>query len=198
MKGFWINSQYDFPLVLIPAVFIGDSLILPVLNYRIYFALKHVMVFLKPRTVYTAVLFCLLISIAINSYTHYLWFHDDFTGFMDPQIGKISMAGWWHFMFSIFQMSIILLFSAFWLLTIKQQDEKTFQAFEKAIYVFMVFTIINSSGLFINRDIIFSRSLVSDIALTNLITTFMPLITVFLFLSGLRRIHKSTFLNLDV
>jgi len=195
MKGFWVNSQYDFPLVLIPAVFIGDSLFLPVLNYRIYIALKRVIALLKPRTVFTTVLFCLLISIAINSYTHFLWFHDDFTGFMDPQIGKISMAGWWHFGFSIFQMSIILIFSAFWVLTIKQQDEKTFHAFEKAIYIFMAFTIVNGSGVFINRNLIFLRSLTSDIAITNLTTAFMPLITALLLLSGLRRIRKSTISN---
>jgi uncharacterized membrane protein len=192
MKGFWINSQYNFPLVLIPAVLIGDSLFLPILNYRIYIALKQIAALLKPRMTFVIVLFCLLLSTAINSYTHYLWSHDNFTGFMDPTYGTHSAAGWWHYGFSILQMAIIFVYATLWVLTVKQQDEQMFQAFEKAIYIFMAFTLINMSGTFINKDLVFSKRLTPDFAITSVINASMPLIIAILLLSRMKKIHKST------
>jgi hypothetical protein len=192
MKGFWINSQYDFPFVLIPAVLIGDSLFLPVLNYWIYVALKQTKPLLKPKTIFVTTFSCLLFSIVMNSYTHYLWSHDKHTGFMDPMYGTQSMAGWWHYGFSILQMTIVFIYVVVWILTVKQQDKKTFLAFEKAIYIFMIFTLVNISGTCVNKDLFVYKHFDPDFSPTSITNAFMPLIIAILLLVGMKNIHKSS------
>ncbi len=192
MKAFWIDSQYDFPFVLIPAVFIGDFLFLPVLNYQIYVALKQTVVFLKPGRIFIAAFFCLFFSIALNSYTHYLWSHDSYTGFMDPVYGTHSAAGWWHYGFSILEMAIIFFYTVVWVLTVKQQDDKIFRAFEKALYIFMAFTLVNITGICVNKDLFLYHRLRPDFALTSIINAFNPLIISVLLLIWMRNIHKSS------
>ena len=194
MNGFWINSQYDFPFVLIPAVFIGDALLLPILNYQIYIALKQVITLLKPKVILITTFFCLLLSIIMNSYTHYLWSHDNYTGFMDPVYGMHSVAGWWHYGFSILQMSIIFIYAVIWVLTVKQQDEKAFHAFEKAIYVFMIFTLVNITGICINKDLFVYRQFNPDFSFTSIANASMPLIIATFLLICMRNIHKSSHL----
>lgn len=186
MDAFWIDSQYDFPFVLIPAVLIGDPLVLPPLNYHIYLALKPVLPFLKRRTIFLAVASCFLLSILLNSYSHYLWSHDAFTGFMDPQYGMMSLAGWWHYGISILQIAIIFTFGAFWILTVKQQTPAIFKAFEKATYLLILFNIVNLSGAFVSKELLL------DVLLTNLITASIPLALSLFLLFRMRKTFQLT------
>jgi hypothetical protein len=169
MKAFWIDSQYDFPFVLIPAVLIGDPLLLPPLNYYIFIALTQTIPLLKKRTIRLTISSCFLLSVILNSYTHYLWSHDAFTGFMDPTYGMLSTAGWWHYVISILQIVLILIFMAFWVLTVKKQTPEIFKAFEKAAYSLIFFNIVNLSGAFVSRELLL------DVVLTNFITGSLPL-----------------------
>jgi hypothetical protein len=191
MKGFWITSQYDFPLVVIPAVLIGDSLLLQPLNYRIYIALKQVLKFLEPRKIAAVIVGCLLFSIMLNSYTHYLSSHTSSTGFMDPQFGQMSLAGWWYYCFSILQMALIFAFAVFWILTVKFQDPSMFKAFENALYIFIVFILVNISGTFVNKNLFLRRQFNPDLSLPSLVNALTPLIISIVLLFFMRKSHKS-------
>jgi hypothetical protein len=176
MKAFWIDSPYDYPFVLIPAVFIGDPLLLPPLNYLIYLALKQVIPLLQELTTRLIISSCLLLSIIFNAYTHYLWSHDEFTGFMDPTYGTLSVAGWWHYVISVLQIAYIFIFMMFWVLTVKKQTPEVFKAFEQATYVLIAFNIVNLSGTFVGRE------LLPDVVLTNFVAGSTPLaLSLFLF-----------------
>jgi len=107
--SFWFNSPHDFPLVAIPSVLIGDSLFFPIINYKIYSSLSLIS-FKKQKSAILATI-SLILSLLINSYSHYLWTQDKYTGFMDTEIGRLSIAGWWHWGYSIIQMFIILYFA---------------------------------------------------------------------------------------
>jgi hypothetical protein len=192
MNAFWINSKYDFPFVTIPAVLIGDPLLLPPLNYCIYLALKQVVSFLRPYTVFLTVFYCFLISTVMNIYTHYLWSHDAFTSFMDPQYGVLSMAGWWHIGISIVQIAIIFIFAVIWILTVKRQNRDIFKAFERATYILIAFNIVNMSGILVDKDLYLLRRFTPDLALTNLINASVPLIVAVLLLFSMRKLHRLT------
>ena len=192
MKGFWINSQYDFPFVLIPAFLLGDPLLLPPLNYHIYLALKQTMPLIDRRRIFWTVCFSFLISTIFNSYTHYMWSHDAFTSFIDPHYGMTSMAGWWHYGVSILQITLAFTFGAVWLLTVKQQNHMIFKAFERAAYILITFSFVNMSGAFITKDLIFSRQLTPGFFLPNLIGASIPLFMEILFLIRMRNIYQLT------
>lgn len=191
MDGFWITSPYDAPLILIPAVFIGDLIFLPQLNYRIYMALKQVISFLKPGVILLTLICCLLLSLALNSYTHYLWSHGTSTGFMEPQYGQLSLAGWWHYGFSVLQMALIFVFAVFWVMTVKHQDRDMFTAFEKALYVFILFILVNISGVFVNKDWVVHGQFTPNLSFSSLFNAFSPLILSILLLAITRKMHRS-------
>jgi hypothetical protein len=192
MKAFWIDSQYDFPFVTIPAVLIGDPLVLPPLNYHIYLALRRVLPFLKRKTIFLTVGGSFFVSLLMNSYTHYLWSHDAFTGFMDPQYGVLSTAGWWHFVISVTQIAIIFIFAVFWILTVRQQDQETFKAFEKAVYILMIFNLVNFSGGFVDKDLFLTGRVTPDLAVTSIINASLPVVTSIVLLWQMRKIHQAT------
>ncbi len=188
-KTFWINSQYNEPFVLIPALLIGDSLLLPPLNYHIYLALKKVIIFLEKATIFKTVFYSFLFSILLNSYTHYLWIHDNLRGVLDPEYGVMSFAGWWHYGFSVMQFTIIFTFAVMWVLTVKQQTHKMFKAFEKSTYILLVFNIVNMSGQFINKDII--NGVAPTPTFTSIMVALAPIIVALTILFSMRKIHRS-------
>lgn len=191
MNAFWIDSQYEAPFVLIPAFLIGDSLLLPPLNYFIYVALMQVIHMLKKRTVFMSIFYCLLLSILLNSYTHYLWSHDAYPGIVDPQYGVLSTAGWWHYVMSIVEFTIVFTFVVIWVMTVRQQSREVFQAFERAIYILMVFNVVNMSGIFVNKDLFLLKHLTPDLTPTSLLNSFSPLIMAILLLFSMRKMHRT-------
>lgn len=190
MEAFWIDSRYDFPFITIPAVALGDPLLLPPLNYFIYLAVKRVMPLLKRRTIVWTVALCSFFSVLLNCYTHYLWSHDAFTGFMDPQYGMLSVAGWWHVVISVLQIAIIWIYMTFWVVTVKQQDRDTFKVFEKALYFFMAFSVVNMSGTFVDKELFLSKRFTPDLAFANLLNAAMPVILAIVLLFFMRKTHQ--------
>jgi len=39
---------------------------------------------------------------------HYIWIHDNYTGFMDVTYGKLTVAGWIHLFFSFISGSVVI------------------------------------------------------------------------------------------
>lgn len=109
--GFWFSSKYDFPLIMIPNILLGDSLILPFFNYRLSVLLRKKLgtKYLTTRKGVGLILgISIFFSFITTSYTHYIWTHDNYIGFLDPTFGQLSLAGWIHFFFSVIQMSAVI------------------------------------------------------------------------------------------
>ena len=189
-KTFWIDSQYNEPFVLIPAFLIGDSLLLPILNYHIYLALMKVIHFLEKKTISLMVFYSFLISIMLNSFSHYVWIHDDLRGVLDPKFGIMSFAGWWHYGFSVLQFTILFTFAAIWIVSVKQQNHEMFKTFEKATYVLLVFNLVNMSGLFINSALV-SKGIAPNPPFISVMTALTPIIVVIALLFTMRVIYRS-------
>lgn len=190
-KTFWINSQYNEPFVVIPAFLIGDSLLLPPLNYLIYLAHKQVIHLLEKKTTFLIFFYSFLLSIILNSYTHYLWTHDIFLGPIETQFGVLSLAGWWHYGYSVLQFTIIFSFTVIWILTVKLQTYEVFKVFEKTTYLLMIFNLVNMSGVFINKDLILYKRLSPNITATNIMTASSPLIIAIILLFSMKKIRRS-------
>ncbi len=125
-QSFWINSKYDFPLVLIPNILIGDSILLPIFNKDFFGIINNLRIMEiikreKKRVLFFLIVFSIL-SIIINSYTHWIWVNDKYTGFMDFGNNNLTIAGWWHLFFSIFEMTIIFLFVYLWYVIKKKEN----------------------------------------------------------------------------
>lgn len=114
---------------------------------------------------------------------------------MDPVYGTHSVAGWWHYGFSVLQMSIIFIYAVVWVLTVKQQDEKIFQAFEKATYIFMIFTLVNISGIAVNKDLFVYKHFTPDLTPASIINASNPLIIAMLLLIWMKNMHKPSLQN---
>lgn len=114
----WWSSPYIFPLASIPSIYIGDFLILPILNLKIarWFRIHMKELSKRRLTIYISV--SLLSAVVINAYLHYQWIHDPFTGFTDTSFGKMTPAGWCHFIFSTGEMTYVFFFLLAWLETV--------------------------------------------------------------------------------
>lgn len=145
-NAFWLSSPYDFPFVAIPTVVFGDSILLPLLNYRfVRFVRYHTTGrFFKHRLglAITVCLIALAFSVTINSCLNYLWTHDRYTGFMDMTLGQLSAAGWWHYAFSVAQTAVVLSFVGLWIGLYKNRKLKAAHYGYKTWKVFVVFTSI--------------------------------------------------------
>lgn len=127
---FWMDSKYDVPLIYNMSVMLGDSILLPIINYKIFnlfFNLLRKQV-LNKQFVFWGI-FGLLISILINYYSHRFWTQDQFTDFIGFSIGTYSIIGYWHLIFSILQVFILMIFPYLWYQSIQRNN---FQAMRYA------------------------------------------------------------------
>lgn len=107
---FLASDTYPFGLMAIPSIFIGDLLILPLLNRKIYDVVKAYRIggFSTGRKFRIVIFILSLLSFATMGYAHYLWTQDAYLGFMDMQHGNLTVAGWWHYIFSSVELAAIL------------------------------------------------------------------------------------------
>jgi hypothetical protein len=109
---------------------------------------------------------------------------------MDPEYGVMSTAGWWHYGVSILQITAIFTFGAIWLLTVTRQNHDMFKAFETATYILITFSVVNMTGAFITKDLIFSWQLTLGFFLPNLMGALIPLAVEILFLIRMRKTYQ--------
>ncbi len=178
-NSFWFSSTYAFPLVVIPSVLFGDSLILPILNYKIYDSITSANI--NSKINYTLMVISTMISLLINSYSHYLWTQDEFTGFMDTRLGYLSVAGWWHWFYSVLQLSVILYFVFMWIKYIQTMNARSYRSFLQTWLVFIGFTLLNFPGFFIKNGFIFYNQSWLE-SLGKELSSFFPMVASVLFL----------------
>jgi len=109
LDAFWFDSKYSFPFMKIPSVFIGDLFVVPVINYFIVSFLREYQEYLneKKKLVVVIVLLFFIVLLIINGLLNSYWVSDSYLGFMDVDYGVLSVAGWWHFGFSVLEEVLI-------------------------------------------------------------------------------------------
>jgi hypothetical protein len=121
---FFPTSSVAFPVTKIFTILIGDSIFLPILigicvrflcllrenldavKSEAFAHNKLIDWLLSKRTT----LFGIGAAVLGNSFLHYVWIHDNYTGFMDTSFGKLTIAGWIHLVFSFFATSLVIVF----------------------------------------------------------------------------------------
>lgn len=143
-KVFWINSEYDIPLILNASVMIGDSILLPIINYRIFYLYTNKLAITNPSTKLPLwITVFLIISLLINIYTHNSWVNDKFTDFVSFQPGKYSIIGYWHLAFSVIQNVILLLLPLLWVKSIFSKNNSAIKYCKKTWFFFFLFTLLS-------------------------------------------------------
>jgi hypothetical protein len=145
-NSFWIHSTYSRPFLRSISIVLGDSAFIPIFNYYFHRLLLINNNFVRRRKV--LLFFVFLIILGINScivYSiHKAWTADQYTGFMDLTIGKLSMAGWWHLCFASLQTSLIIFFLIIWFVFSKYNKA----AFNIGLSGWRVLTVYFVFGIF--------------------------------------------------
>jgi hypothetical protein len=143
---FFLNSDALFPLLSLPTIYIGDLIFLPIIMYRIgkIFLHKFDIAFIKQHKLPVILISFISVTICvfINLYTHKLWCLDEYDGFMDKG-GILTIAGIWHFVFSVIIMFFIIwsLIMNFYFI-IKKLKKETNYCFNTWI-IFISFTALS-------------------------------------------------------
>lgn len=124
-KVFWFNSKYDIPLIYNVSVMLGDAILLPTINYKIfnlllnYLGIEVIKKNTRKLLIWLAV--ATTISLLTNISTHLYWVNDQYTDFVGFRQGEFSIIGYWHLIYSILQMLLLLMFPFLWLIAIKEK-----------------------------------------------------------------------------
>jgi len=142
---FLITEKHPFGLLSLPSVWFGDLFILPFLNRRIYdiFNVYKVSEFPTGRKFLGIVSVLGVLSFEVMAYMHYLWTQDAYTGFMDIELGRLSVAGWWHWLFSSAELTAILIAMCIGFIGIKEKDVKIIDTFLRGWILVVFFSAIS-------------------------------------------------------
>ena len=116
-RTLWFGSSVDSPLAAVPSVWLGDTVLIPILNIRIVSFLSAFFAEYGTRARHVFArgsLVALMASSLIAGYTHYMWTKDQYLGFIDTQLGALSIAGWWHLAFTALEMAFVFTFLFLW------------------------------------------------------------------------------------
>jgi hypothetical protein len=114
LGAFGFSSRYDFPLLSFPTVYLADLLLLPMINYQIVRWFKEF--YPAVRSLIGRASRVAAVVLIGNWYLHWrIWARDPWTAYMDTSYGKLTVAGWLHFLFSSFELWLLGLFLISWL-----------------------------------------------------------------------------------
>lgn len=142
---FWIDSEYDVPLILNISVMIGDSILLPIVNYMVFNLYFNKLSMTKPNIkLYLWIILSFVISLLINIQAHNSWVNDRFTDFVSFQPGIYSIIGIWHLAFSVIETVILLLLPFLWVKSILTKNSSAIKYSRKTWVLFFLFTLLSS------------------------------------------------------
>jgi len=161
---FWLHSRVAGPLIAVPSVLIGDSLLLPILNWRIArFLTACLAIETLRKAVFRRFWIALLCSSLVSVYASYKWTHDQFFGFIDPTFGQLSFAGWWHLGFTIIEMTLVFVFVLMWQYTTRHRfNEKTLQLATMAWNIFLLYALLSIADFIVLHLYLLPRRGVPD------------------------------------
>lgn len=162
-------DEYPFGLLAIPSIWIGDFLILPFLNRRIYDTIKlflHSTFFNKKQFIWVVIILS-LVSFSIMGYLHNAWTKDAYTGFMDLELGSLSFAGKYHFIFSSVEFLFILILLYIGITAYRCKDFVIFKSFSKAWFLVLTFISISLIDFIFRHIVIFFTNIPKDVSWFN-------------------------------
>jgi len=146
LNALWLNSPYEFPLLKMPTVLIGDSIFLPLFNYRAYeFIRKNPLKNLKKQWFVINLAISIGLSYLVNYFTHQLWTSDNHFGFMDIVPRELSVAGYYHFWFSLVQISVVVFFIGY---AMRLYSENKIVAFKGTLNIWKIIIAFSSLTIF--------------------------------------------------
>lgn len=177
--AFWPTSKVDIPFIFIFTMSVGDFILLPIINYKLADIAHNVLTVEKLKKYSSLILKWLIIggvaSIILNSVTHYAWAKDKYTDFMGLVPGKLTLGGWWHYWFSIFEMLIIIIFPLFWHISIKEKNEVAIRSCRNAWYFVFAFSTLMIANFIHQYLFVFDDSFLNAIVKAKF--TFVPSLT---------------------
>jgi hypothetical protein len=141
---FFPTKEHPFGFLAIPSIFMGDLLILPFLNRAIY-DVWHI--YRKSGYFFGFKFYGLVgavgvVSFSLMGFIHYVWTQDVYTGFMDKELGILSGAGWWHFIFSSVELTAIIMTVLGGVFAYRDKNQLLYQTFLKFTTWLFLFTLI--------------------------------------------------------
>jgi len=158
---------HPFGLIAIPSILIGDLMILPFLNralYDVFRAYRGSHIYLTALTIAS-----MSISFFIMWHLHYTWIQDSYTGFMDIQHGELSIAGWWHYVFSSIELGFIMVAVMLGIKGVVDKNEIIIMHFGNFTKYLMLFTSISILDFFFQFTIL---SVIYDYFLGSIVDYF--------------------------
>jgi len=115
------GGKAQCPLIYNWSVIFGDSLLLPLINYKLASLITQFNRLLRREKILSIIVLVLILFLSIigNWYSHEFWLHDRITDFISTDKISYTLVGKWHLIFSIIQTSILLFFVYLWFLSAK-------------------------------------------------------------------------------
>ena len=161
---FFLDSPYDVPLILNMSVMIGDSILLPIINYSVFNLYFNILGYRKPNislNIWIAISF--FFSAILNLYSHISWVNDKFSDFIGFQQGEFSIIGYWHLIFSIIQFLILLIYPFLWFQSISIRNETAILYSKKIWIYFFLFTSLGTFDMLNKYLFVYSDTLIQTI-----------------------------------
>jgi len=173
-NSFFLDSQYDYPLLIFPTILLGDSILLPIFNYKFFNMIRNIDI--KPNSKFK-ILFAIIVSFIassfINIFIHSTWIHDNYTGFMDLESEELSFAGYSHLIFSILQTMIVFCF-IFFSLFIFNYKTNNYKSTINTWLIFLVFSLLSIVDFFVQTW--YLKIAIVDITFFDYISRFSTII----------------------
>ena len=192
-NAFWYTGAADFPYVFIWTMSVGDTLLLPIINYKfsnLFFNLigsparqRHNR-FIRGWVAVTA-----LIAVALSSISHHAWANDRFTDFIAMTPGILTIGGWWHWAFSVLQIFIFGLFFVMWGVAIRERDGEAIAYSRKLWWWVFAFSCLMLANFAHQYLTVYDRPFFESLALAKF--TFVPPLVVILLRMILTRSERT-------
>jgi hypothetical protein len=193
----WSDSRVVFPLISVPSIYVGDLIILPIFNFRAATWFKQHARQCRGRVFAKYSAACLLSALLLNIYLHYQWTHDPYSGFIDTTHGRLSAAGWCHFVFSSCEMTFIFLFLVFWVTALVKGNLSGAADGQSVWRFFVAFSSISIADAVVKYRYVFpswhiapSANLADLLSLTSFISSGVVLVVLASVLHRRRRIQS--------
>lgn len=183
-------GMYTFPFCSIPSVWLGDATLMPIFDYFAIAWIYSQRQFAKGRMPAIAALSA-VVAISAMSLLHWAWVNDAWTGFMDLASGKLSSAGWVHYVYSVVQLFIVMLTLGLFIADWQQHREEEFlkiraRQIRVAVGVLFAFSSLSIWDWYIRNISIFFRPF--QVAFREDFVAFAPFLAMlFIFMLTLHR-----------
>jgi hypothetical protein len=157
------------PLIYNVSVMLGDSILLPLINYLLFRMIIQIWPAIKmdKKWIFSFAAIVIVLSFIGNYQIHEIWKNDSITDFIAFTPGKYSFVGLWHLVFSTLETSVLAVFPFLWFLCIKHKQIKYYKNIHKIWLIIFVFTTLGffdmlNKYLFIFTDKSFLEVLLID------------------------------------